>query len=336
MKLGEKDSSGRRRPEKIINSEFSLSFDTIIPAIGQDLDIDFISHKLLKTKKGSYQTKDEKIFIGGDAMRGASTAINAIGDGRKAAEEIINKSVTKQNIINENKPWKLNYTSHLVKRSKRAKSISIKEIPLDERKSFKLVASTFSEKEIIDEASRCLYCDEVCNICETVCPNRSNYAYRINPVNFKLKKAVLKNDQVEFIEDGNFNINQEIQIINIADWCNECGNCTTFCPTKDEPYKNKPKFYLTRESFDSEKEGYFIEHEIHSSTIYHKQNGNISKLSEKDKSFLFENNNVSASFRSSDFEMLNVIIKNTDINEYQFCEAAEMSILLRGVKILYS
>ena len=148
MKLGKKDSSGRQRPEKILNSEFSLNFDTIIPAIGQDLDIDFISHELLKTKKGSCQTKDEKIFIGGDAMRGASTAINAIGDGRKAAEEIIHKAVNRQNNIVENKPEKLDYNSHLIKRSKRVKSVSVDEIPLSERKSFTLVASTLSEKEI--------------------------------------------------------------------------------------------------------------------------------------------------------------------------------------------
>lgn len=36
-----------------------------------------------------------------------------------------------------------------------------------------------------------------------------------------------------------------MQVLNIGDFCNECRNCTTFCPTAGDPYKNKPKFYLT-------------------------------------------------------------------------------------------
>ncbi|MFC2086221.1 putative selenate reductase subunit YgfK [Bacteroidota bacterium] len=335
MKLGEKDSSGRRRPEIILNSEFSLDFDTIIPAIGQDLAIDFISHELLKTKIGSYQTKDEKIFIGGDAMRGASTAINAIGDGRKAAEEITKIATLNHKITIHKNFEKLDYRSHLLKRSTRIKSTSIKEVPLNERKSFKLVASTLTEKEIIAEASRCLYCDEVCNICVTVCPNRSNYAYHINPVNLKLKKAILNNGQLVLIEDEYFNINQKIQIINIADWCNECGNCTTFCPTKDEPYKNKPKFYLTRESFHKEDEGFFIENIDNTPSIMHKSGKLISKLTRNNDSYSFENDDVAASFAKNDLDLIHVQFKNEKLLEYKFQKAAEMSILLDGAMDLY-
>lgn len=39
-------------------------------------------------------------------------------------------------------------------------------------------------------------------------------------------------------------------LLNIANYCNECGNCNTFCPTNRAPYKEKPKFWLTKQSFD--------------------------------------------------------------------------------------
>ncbi len=88
--LKEDDETGRPTPEAVPGTEFHLAFDTVIPAIGQELDIDFINTEKLKTQPGSYRTQEPDIYIGGDAMRGASTAINAIADGRKAA----NKSPT--------------------------------------------------------------------------------------------------------------------------------------------------------------------------------------------------------------------------------------------------
>lgn len=81
-----KGKDGRAVPIKVQDSEFEISFDILIPAIGQELAIDFIDQKqLLTQEKGSYKTLIPGLYIGGDAMRGASTAINAIGDGRLAA-----------------------------------------------------------------------------------------------------------------------------------------------------------------------------------------------------------------------------------------------------------
>jgi len=92
MKLEASDSSDRPIPIEIPNSEFTIEFDTVIPAIGLDMEFDFIDSKLLQSEPGIYETKISNVFIGGDALRGASTAINAIGDGRKAADIILKKS----------------------------------------------------------------------------------------------------------------------------------------------------------------------------------------------------------------------------------------------------
>jgi putative selenate reductase len=92
MELTGIDASGRPKPVKIEGSEYEIACDTIIPALGQKTDIDFIENDLLKANNLGYQTQIEDIFIGGDAKRNAATAIIAISDGRRTAEEIINKS----------------------------------------------------------------------------------------------------------------------------------------------------------------------------------------------------------------------------------------------------
>ncbi|MDK2978915.1 MAG: putative selenate reductase, partial [Bacteroidales bacterium] len=87
MELKEADDSGRPKPVKIKNSEFEIPCDTIIPAVGQSLDIGFVDEKLVQSKPENYQTQFNNVFIGGDALRGGATAIKAIGDGRKIAEK---------------------------------------------------------------------------------------------------------------------------------------------------------------------------------------------------------------------------------------------------------
>src|SRR5262249_18448198 len=45
-------------------------------------------------------------------------------------------------------------------------------------------------------------------------------------------------------------IAQQVQVANLGDSCNECGNCQTFCPTAGAPYKDKPKFWADPEAFE--------------------------------------------------------------------------------------
>jgi putative selenate reductase len=40
-----------------------------------------------------------------------------------------------------------------------------------------------------------------------------------------------------------------VQTLNVADFCNECGNCATFCPTAGAPYRDKPRFWMDREGY---------------------------------------------------------------------------------------
>ena len=98
QKLGDFDSSGRKRPVAIKDSEFTLSVDTVIAAIGQTPDLSFVpAESGVKVNKWSCfdvkddiesQTTSAKYFAGGDAVTGPSTVIKAIAAGHGAAEDI--------------------------------------------------------------------------------------------------------------------------------------------------------------------------------------------------------------------------------------------------------
>ena len=100
------------------------------------------------------------------------------------------------------------------------------------------------------EANRCLVCQAMCSLCVTVCPNRANQMYQSDPV--KVDMPTLCVDGGELVVTGTvpYRCQQRIQVINIADFCNECGNCTTFCPTSGAPYREKPRVCLNKDSFD--------------------------------------------------------------------------------------
>jgi len=335
MELKGADSKGRPAPVKIEGSEFEIKCDTIIPAIGQITDISFMASELLVTQSGSYMTKTDNIYIGGDALRGASTAINAIGDGRKAAYEIMKQnnisfSVDKPGGRHEHSAREL-----MIKRSERVFAPPLKELTTDERRSFALVSETLSSETIIKEASRCLYCDEICNICTTVCPNFANRSYEVTPFSFMLKKAALKdNGKIELTDDHIFEIKQKYQILNIGNFCNECGNCSTFCPTSGAPYKDKPKLFLTVQAFNEAEEGYYLVRLKGKINLIFREGKNITTLTETTEGYLYENDYVSARFSCNDFLMSDVSFKTPCIREAHFEKAAKMLVVMMGAKTI--
>jgi glutamate synthase (NADPH/NADH) small chain len=97
MKLGPKDESGRRRPIPVPGSEFIIQVDTVIQALGQVTDSDFIRGLGLRTdKRGRAKirknglTNVPGVFAGGDVVSGGATAVEAIAAGKAAAEAIDN------------------------------------------------------------------------------------------------------------------------------------------------------------------------------------------------------------------------------------------------------
>ena len=95
MALGAPDASGRRRPEPVKGSEFVISCDTVIVAIGMAPDGAALGSALpvnangtLVADKRTLQTAIPHIFAAGDATTGASDITRAVGQGRRAAHMI--------------------------------------------------------------------------------------------------------------------------------------------------------------------------------------------------------------------------------------------------------
>ncbi|MBE6931832.1 MAG: putative selenate reductase subunit YgfK [Ruminococcaceae bacterium] len=77
------------------------------------------------------------------------------------------------------------------------------------------------------EGERCLQCSHVCENCVSVCPNRANV--------------------VITMADGSR------QILHVDRMCNECGNCTPFCPYDSEPCHDKFTLFQDGEGFQDSK-----------------------------------------------------------------------------------
>lgn len=98
MRLGAPDSTGRRSPEPVPDSQFKVDADIVIKALGfdpEDLPVMFDAPELDVTRWGTvkvdYQnamTNLDGVFAVGDIVRGASLVVWAIRDGRDAAEHI--------------------------------------------------------------------------------------------------------------------------------------------------------------------------------------------------------------------------------------------------------
>ena len=95
-RLGEVDASGRRRPVPVPGSEFSISLNTLIVAIGERPDSECLAPMGLTLDRGgrlpadrrTHATRRAGVFAGGDLVTGPNTVADAIAAGRNAAAAI--------------------------------------------------------------------------------------------------------------------------------------------------------------------------------------------------------------------------------------------------------
>lgn len=97
MELGEPDASGRRRPQVIPGSEFTMELDTVIMALGTSPNplissttegLEVNKWKCIVAEEENGKTSKEGVYAGGDAVTGAATVILAMGAGKAAAKGI--------------------------------------------------------------------------------------------------------------------------------------------------------------------------------------------------------------------------------------------------------
>lgn len=327
MKLEKSEKGGRPRPVVIPGKEFVIEADAMIPAFGQDLDIDFIKEDLLQAKS-NLETGLENVFIGGDAYRGASFLIKAVADGKDVALEIISRISGVKPVYKDIERTKRSREEHQRKLSRIIPGAEPERIDIKERGLINLVDLPMSEEEVKEEAARCLNCDEICDICITVCPNRANVGYELKPFSQKMQKVKVNNGEYVLLDDEDFIIEQAYQILNIADYCNECGNCTTFCPSAGRPFADKPNVALCQESFDSLEKAYWNKGD----RILYKEKEDLYTLAFSDKSMVFSSDKFAIKL-DENFVVKNVELKNNWVGDISLHRALDMRVIKDALEL---
>ena len=258
MTLGERDASGRPRPVPVDGPVTTLEADTIITAISQEPVLDFLAGLAVERRKDgtlavdalSRETTLQGLFAGGDAVHGPASVIQAVADGRAAAQAIALRHGVH---LDEETPLAkgLAPAAAMARKARRLVPQAVPVLPLAEREGFREVAGTFDTEAAVLEAGRCLDCDEVCSLCVTVCPNRANLAYTCEPLTLAWPRLVARDGQLTAVGEQTWRREQTVQTLNIADFCNGCGNCDTFCPAAGAPYRDKPRLWLDPAGFES-------------------------------------------------------------------------------------
>ena len=169
MKLGKPDASGRPRPTPIKASEFTIPVDTVIAALGQVPETEFVQELGLPlTRKGTIEidpktgaTNIEGVFSGGDVVTGPAFVIDAIAAGQKAACSISRylRGEPLEIEEEERRPERLSEeeVEALKERSLPQKRVEVGEEPVKERVGdFREVTLGCTPQEAVEEASRCL------------------------------------------------------------------------------------------------------------------------------------------------------------------------------------
>jgi putative selenate reductase len=268
MRLGEPDDSGRRRPEPIPGAEREVELDTLIVAIGQRPDLTLFGDEQVELNASGYlevdpltlETSIPGVFAGGDIIEeGPSNIVKACGDGRIIADTIIARHKDSPDKPGRVKDWpSFDPTELLRRRARLEPRVAIPHLPTAQRHGFAEVVITLPQYEAEREASRCLDCDAMCSTCDSVCPNRAIFTYRVRPQELKLPQLEIGNGQAVGLPDAAFRVDQGPQVAVLTDACNECGNCVTFCPTSDRPWLDKPRLYFHRGDFENESDNAFI------------------------------------------------------------------------------
>jgi len=222
--------------------------DTVIPAIGQASDLQFLEGSGVDTPGGRRistfkdgRTTVAGIFAGGDAATGAKTVIEAIAAGKRAALSI-NEYLSGEKLLRAD--FKVESEIDLVEREAREKSnlsrnyFPIKDIALQKRvKMPKLPGeeriTNFEEEELgydakmaVEEANRCLSCRKCigCGICAEVCPQDAIvYDQTEERTELKVEKLIFAADMEENVPPGEYMYSNVVTQIEFERMLSESG-----------------------------------------------------------------------------------------------------------------
>jgi NADPH-dependent glutamate synthase beta subunit-like oxidoreductase len=206
----EKDESGSVTPQMEEGTEYEVDCDTVMISIGQVQHLDWVPENL-RDDRGLIRTDpfgriDGNIFGGGDIIRGPAMVVDALGDGKRAANNI-DKVLNGLELVPESPVEVMPYERLNTAYFKRAPRIEAPMAAPAERVTDQKMEVTlaYDQDQAVSESDRCMSCG-VCNGCDNcyiVCPDVS----------------VVRDQR----ENGHYSIRTK--------YCKGCLVCVQECPT---------------------------------------------------------------------------------------------------------
>ncbi len=275
MKLEKDKSGGRPRPVPIPGSEFTVKCDYLISAIGQDIDtnplktvagLELSKWNTIETNPDTLETAHQKVFAGGDVVSGPLTAINAIAQGKTAAQSIDhfiktgNANGKKYEFLSSKESFgdipNFEYSDY-----EKLKRNKMPELNTQQRiKNFEEVDLGFSCSQASNETTRCLECGCIEEYDCVLRKYASDFEVDISKYAGEVRKYKIDDRHPLIVLDANKCINcgkcvrtcSEILKVSAIDFvyrgfqaivkpamekalaetnCISCGNCIDVCPT---------------------------------------------------------------------------------------------------------
>lgn len=242
-KLGDPDSSGRRRPIPVKGSEYVIPADMIIPAFGQYSDSSWLHLEELKVQinkrngvplvdRDTWMTSYPGLFAGGDFSEGSRNLISAIGDGRDAAAAINRYLGGQDKPADPAEEIELpDYRRGMVDDYESIPHEMMPGLPLKERYSnTRETEIGYTPEQAVEQARRCLQCQLnimidpsiciLCSGCVDICP--------YDCISMEGLSRVVKGDPMH---QGTTNWTGGADMIIDEEKCIRCGLCIVRCPT---------------------------------------------------------------------------------------------------------
>jgi NADH-quinone oxidoreductase subunit F len=171
-RLGTLDTSGRRSFEAIPGSEITVSVDTLIVAIGEQVlsfnpagseGIEVTRQGTLTADRDSLATARPGVFAGGDVVTGPNTVVDAIAAGKRVAL-MIERFLRDEELVQPATPavprMHVPPSSLSPEELEAIRRVELPTIAMEERRAgFAEVELCLSETDATREARRCLRCD---------------------------------------------------------------------------------------------------------------------------------------------------------------------------------
>ena len=257
------DEQGRFNPKFAPGTEHTIEADTVIMAIGQTSDLSWVRSEdgieitprnTIKVESRTLATSAPGIFAGGDVSFGPRNAIDAVANGKKAAQSIhryiMGESekdvglafhgrdieIVVKDAKTYSRPWGFEKTPR----------VPIPALPMDRRIGVAQVELAYSEDQAQREASRCLHCwvntifethgEEsgteciLCGGCVDICPESCIELVSLDRLEADETLTTGLQEDYDIVIKGENTTETGAIMIKDEDICIRCGLCAKRCP----------------------------------------------------------------------------------------------------------